>query len=81
MTDNKIWLGLQTFAIPVQPVAGNTHSYDADDLATEEWLKNNNTNAQLVPFSITKKINGQGAYLEEPLYLKFDRMETCEDCK
>ena len=33
MTDNKIWLGLQTFAIPVQPVAGNTHSYDADDLA------------------------------------------------
>ncbi len=29
--ENKIWLGLQTFAIPVQPVAGNTHSYTDSD--------------------------------------------------
>ena len=39
--------------------------YDADDEASNNWLNNNKTRAQLIPFSITKKIEGQGAYLED----------------
>lgn len=38
--------------------------YDADDEAINNWLKNNNTNAQLVPFSLTKQFE-QGAYLKD----------------
>ena len=29
---NKIWLGLQRFAVPVQPVAGNTFNYTVADM-------------------------------------------------
>ncbi|UUV22065.1 UDP-N-acetylmuramoyl-L-alanine--D-glutamate ligase [Paenimyroides aestuarii] len=38
--------------------------YDADDEAIDNWLKNNKTKAQLVPFSLTKKFE-IGAYLED----------------
>lgn len=38
--------------------------YDADDEAINNWLKNNQTKAQLVPFSLTKKFD-KGAYLED----------------
>ena len=37
--------------------------YDADDEASTEWLKNNKTNAQLIPFSISKTLE-KGAYLK-----------------
>ncbi|WKW46966.1 UDP-N-acetylmuramoyl-L-alanine--D-glutamate ligase [Myroides sp. JBRI-B21084] len=37
--------------------------YDADDEAINNWLQNNTTKAQKVPFSLTKKLD-QGAYLE-----------------
>lgn len=37
--------------------------YDADDVAIENWLKTNKTNAQLLPFSITKQIEN-GAFLK-----------------
>ena len=36
--------------------------YDADDEAINNWLKQNKTNAQLIPFSLTKTF-GKGAYL------------------
>ena len=38
--------------------------YDADDEAINNWLKNNQTKALLVPFSLTKKFE-EGAYLED----------------
>jgi UDP-N-acetylmuramoylalanine--D-glutamate ligase len=38
--------------------------YDADNEAISEWLKNNKTKAQLIPFSITKN-NNMKAYLNE----------------
>ncbi len=38
--------------------------YDADDKTINQWLQKNKTKAQLVPFSIEKKIN-YGAYLQE----------------
>ena len=37
--------------------------YDADDLAIAEWLKNNKTKAQLIPFSLTKTFE-QGAFIK-----------------
>lgn len=38
--------------------------YDADDQAIQNWLENNTTNAQLIPFSITKFVS-KGAYIKE----------------
>ena len=38
--------------------------YDADDEAIGEWLKNNKTKAQLIPFSLTKKFE-LGAFIKE----------------
>jgi len=38
--------------------------YDADDQAIGEWLKNNKTRAQLIPFSITKTFE-IGAFIKE----------------
>lgn len=38
--------------------------YDADDEAINNWLNNNQTKAQLVPFSLTKKFE-KGAYLQD----------------
>ena len=38
--------------------------YDADDEAIAEWLKNNKTKAQLIPFSLTK-ITNMNAYLND----------------
>ncbi|MDT7830771.1 UDP-N-acetylmuramoyl-L-alanine--D-glutamate ligase [Flavobacteriaceae bacterium S356] len=37
--------------------------YDADDAAIDHWLKENHTNAQLVPFSIEKELS-YGAFLK-----------------
>jgi UDP-N-acetylmuramoylalanine--D-glutamate ligase len=38
--------------------------YDADDEAISDWLKNNKTKAQLIPFSLTKNIE-MGAFIKE----------------
>ncbi|WP_369047825.1 UDP-N-acetylmuramoyl-L-alanine--D-glutamate ligase [Tenacibaculum sp. UWU-22] len=38
--------------------------YDADDVAIHNWLKNNKTTSQLVPFSITKELK-YGAFLKD----------------
>jgi UDP-N-acetylmuramoylalanine--D-glutamate ligase len=38
--------------------------YDADDEAIAEWLKNNKTKAQLIPFSLTKTFE-LGAFIKE----------------
>jgi UDP-N-acetylmuramoylalanine--D-glutamate ligase len=38
--------------------------YDADDAAILNWLQNNNTNAQLIPFSLVQKPQ-KGAYIKE----------------
>jgi UDP-N-acetylmuramoylalanine--D-glutamate ligase len=38
--------------------------YDADDEAITEWLQNNKTNAQLIPFSLTKTFE-KGAFIKD----------------
>jgi UDP-N-acetylmuramoylalanine--D-glutamate ligase len=38
--------------------------YDADDEAISEWLKNNKTKAQLIPFSLTKTFE-KGAFIKD----------------
>lgn len=39
--------------------------YDADDAEIQKWLTNNKTKAQLVPFSLTKVLENEGAYLKD----------------
>lgn len=39
--------------------------YDADDIEIQKWLNNNKTKAQLIPFSLTKIVETEGAYLKD----------------
>lgn len=52
------------FRITMNQTSEDYLIYDADDEAINNWLKNNQTKAQLVPFSLTKKFE-EGAYLED----------------
>lgn len=52
------------FRITMNQTAADYLIYDADDLAITAWLKQNKTNAQLIPFSLTQKFE-QGAYLNQ----------------
>jgi UDP-N-acetylmuramoylalanine--D-glutamate ligase len=52
------------FRITMNQTSEDYLIYDADDEAINNWLKNNQTKAQLVPFSLTKKFE-KGAYLED----------------
>ncbi len=52
------------FRITMNQTAADYFIYDADDEAIANWLKQNKTNAQLIPFSITKTFQ-KGAYLKD----------------
>ncbi|MBL0014329.1 MAG: UDP-N-acetylmuramoyl-L-alanine--D-glutamate ligase [Flavobacterium sp.] len=52
------------FRITMNQTADDYFIYDADDEAIANWLKQNKTNAQLIPFSITKTFQ-KGAYLKD----------------
>ena len=52
------------FRITMNQTADDFFIYDADDEAIANWLKHNKTNAQLIPFSITKTFQ-KGAYLKD----------------
>ena len=52
------------FRITMNQTADDYFIYDADDEAIANWLKQNKTNAQLIPFSISKTFQ-KGAYLKD----------------
>lgn len=52
------------FRITENQTADDFLIYDADDIAINEWLQKNTTKAQLIPFSIEKKLEF-GAFLRE----------------
>ena len=52
------------FRITMNQTKEDFFIYDADDEAIENWFKQNKTNAQLIPFSITKTFK-KGAYLND----------------
>lgn len=52
------------FRITMNQTEADYLIYDADDEASSEWLKNNKTNAQLIPFSITNYVS-KGAFIKE----------------
>lgn len=51
------------FRITQNQTAHDAFIYCADDEATQEFMKYHQFNAQLIPFSIKQKIEGNGAYL------------------
>ena len=57
------------FRITMNQTSDDFLIYDADDEAIEEWLKNNKTNAQLIPFSLTKTF-------EKGAFIKNNKMEV-----
>jgi UDP-N-acetylmuramoylalanine--D-glutamate ligase len=52
------------FRITMNQTEDDFFIYDADDEAIENWFKQNKTNAQLIPFSLTKTFK-KGAYLND----------------
>ena len=52
------------FRITMNQTSDDFLIYDADDEAIAEWLKNNKTKAQLIPFSLTKTFE-QGAFIKD----------------
>lgn len=52
------------FRITMNQTASDYLIYDADDEATQEWLKQNTTKAQLIPFSISQTLD-LGAFLKD----------------
>ncbi|TAF73952.1 MAG: UDP-N-acetylmuramoyl-L-alanine--D-glutamate ligase [Flavobacterium sp.] len=52
------------FRITMNQTASDYLIYDADDEATQEWLKYNTTKAQLIPFSISQTLD-IGAFLKD----------------
>ena len=52
------------FRITMNQTANDYLIYDADDKAIENWLKNNKTRSQLLPFSLEKSFD-EGAYIKE----------------
>ena len=52
------------FRITMNQSEDNFLIYDADDEAISQWLKNNKTKAQLIPFSLTKIVE-MGAFLKD----------------
>ncbi|HEX9980085.1 MAG TPA: UDP-N-acetylmuramoyl-L-alanine--D-glutamate ligase [Flavobacterium sp.] len=56
------------FRITMNQTTNDFLIYDADDEAIAEWLNNNKTKAQLIPFSLTRSFE-KGAYLNQ------DKME------
>ncbi len=52
------------FRITMNQTEADYLIYDADDEAITNWLKHNSTKAQLLPFSISKKLE-KGAYIED----------------
>lgn len=52
------------FRITMNQTENDFLIYDADDEAISEWLKNNKTKAQLIPFSLTKTFE-KGAFIKD----------------
>ncbi len=49
--------------------------YDADDQAINNWLQTNKTNAQLIPFSVTKKIENGGFLNKQTMEININQEE------
>jgi len=52
------------FRITINQTEEDYLIYDADDEAIADWLKNNKTKAQLIPFSLTNKLEN-GAFIKD----------------
>lgn len=67
------------FRITMNQTESDYLIYDADDEASTEWLKKNNTKAKLIPFSLTKTF-GEGASINNnKMEIKINQEEFTMD--
>ncbi|MEL1253164.1 UDP-N-acetylmuramoyl-L-alanine--D-glutamate ligase [Flavobacterium sp. DGU38] len=63
------------FRITMNQTESDYLIYDADDEASTEWLKNNKTKAQLIPFSLTKKLDEGASINNNKMEIKINQEE------
>jgi UDP-N-acetylmuramoylalanine--D-glutamate ligase len=63
------------FRITMNQTESDYLIYDADDEASEEWLKNNKTKAKLIPFSLTKSFDEGASINNNKMEIKINQEE------
>jgi UDP-N-acetylmuramoylalanine--D-glutamate ligase len=67
------------FRITMNQTESDYLIYDADDEASTEWLKNNKTNAKLIPFSLTKSFDEGASINNNKMEIKINQEEFTMD--
>ncbi|MCV2486401.1 UDP-N-acetylmuramoyl-L-alanine--D-glutamate ligase [Flavobacterium sp. SH_e] len=63
------------FRITMNQTENDYLIYDADDVASTEWLKKNKTKAKLIPFSLTKKFDEGASINNSKMEIKINQEE------
>ncbi|WP_433765467.1 UDP-N-acetylmuramoyl-L-alanine--D-glutamate ligase [Flavobacterium ginsenosidimutans] len=67
------------FRITMNQTENDYLIYDADDVASTEWLKKNKTKAKLIPFSLTKKFDEGASINNSKMEIKINQEEFTMD--
>ncbi|KAF2335365.1 UDP-N-acetylmuramoyl-L-alanine--D-glutamate ligase [Flavobacterium ginsenosidimutans] len=67
------------FRITMNQTENDYLIYDADDVASTEWLKKNKTKAKLIPFSLTKKFDEGASINNNKMEIKINQEEFTMD--
>src|SRR6218665_3492532 len=67
------------FRITMNQTESDYLIYDADDVASVEWLKNNKTKAKLIPFSLTKSFDEGASINNNKMEIKINQEEFTMD--
>nr|WP_294788469.1 UDP-N-acetylmuramoyl-L-alanine--D-glutamate ligase [uncultured Flavobacterium sp.] len=67
------------FRITMNQTESDYLIYDADDEASTEWLKKNNTKAKLIPFSLTKTFDEGASINNNKMEIKINQEEFTMD--
>ncbi|MCM0664642.1 UDP-N-acetylmuramoyl-L-alanine--D-glutamate ligase [Flavobacterium tyrosinilyticum] len=67
------------FRITMNQTENDYLIYDADDVASTEWLQKNKTKAKLIPFSLTKKFDEGASINNNKMEIKINQEEFTMD--
>lgn len=67
------------FRITMNQTENDYLIYDADDIASTEWLQKNKTKAKLIPFSLTKKFDEGASINNNKMEIKINQEEFTMD--